>query len=93
MYFAYGAITLWGTASQQFLLYRRLITLLPAQTFLRKNVGGDVRILQPRSPKDSVWAFPFSLAAIQGITRVAFPSNEHTLEENATHIVLFSSGY
>ena len=28
MYFAYGAITLWGTASQQFLLYRRLITLI-----------------------------------------------------------------
>ncbi len=27
MYFAYGAITLWGAASQQLLLYRRLITL------------------------------------------------------------------
>ncbi|TSC70399.1 MAG: hypothetical protein G01um101449_373 [Parcubacteria group bacterium Gr01-1014_49] len=28
MYFAYGAITLWGAASQQLLLYRRLVTLL-----------------------------------------------------------------
>src|ERR1035437_8678945 len=28
IHFAYGAITLWGAASQQLLLYRRLITLL-----------------------------------------------------------------
>ena len=28
MHVAYGAITLWGTASQQFPLYRRLVTLL-----------------------------------------------------------------
>ena len=28
MYFAYGAITLWGAASQQLPLYRRLVTLL-----------------------------------------------------------------
>ncbi len=27
MHFAYGAITLWGAASQQLLLYRRLVTL------------------------------------------------------------------
>ena len=28
MHFTYGAITLWGAASQQLLLYRRFVTLL-----------------------------------------------------------------
>ena len=85
IYFAYGAITFWGTASQQFLLYRQFVTLY--------QINLDARILQPQDPKTLVWAFPFSLAATQGITRVAFYSHEHTREQNATHIVLFSSGY
>ena len=85
MHFAYGAITLWGTASQQFLLYRQFVTLY--------QINLDARILQPSFPKKEVWAFPFSLAATRGITRVAFHSYEHTRERNATHIVLFSSGY
>ena len=71
IYFAYGAITLWGAASQQLPLYRRLVTL-----FVPKY---GARTLQPSFPKKGVWALPVSLAATRGITRAAFCSHEQIM--------------
>lgn len=80
MHFAYGAITLWGIAFQRFQLCKRFVTFFPCGQYT----------LQPHYPKTVVWAFPFSLAATRGITRIAFhPSEQFLGTERNSYCYLF----
>ena len=79
-YFAYGAITLWGAASQQLPLYR---------TFVTFAVQVRSSYLTTPNNKYSVWAVPVSLAATKGIARVAFHPLEH-IKRTEHNSLLFS---
>ena len=56
--FAYGVLTLYDGPFQ-------------APSAIKRVVNSTMLVLQPRLPKETVWAFPRSLAATEGI--ISFP--------------------